>query len=231
MTNYPPNDATWTTSTTSNPYIQGGWSPPGETNSREYLTGSPPPAVAESANLYGALPLVSPPTASGSGSPGPHTLIRFASRPPKNGQKINCAILDHHDHVHYNVVTENDRLTIIKDFDRKSVALIEWTKPVPIVDIRGGKGKRPVDQWLLQDPNHPRTRLMQWKDAWYSWITDVEQNELRLYQSQQGKPLAVVRIAGSMFEIEFAPNVLKQDFLEPCIVAIIMIKWNDGFFE
>lgn len=54
---------------------------------------------------------------------------------------------------------------------------------------------------------------------------------LQLYQSQQGRHLAVVRLAGSMFEVEFAPNVLKDDFLEPCIVAIIMIKWHEGHFN
>ncbi|KZP32918.1 hypothetical protein FIBSPDRAFT_1036534 [Athelia psychrophila] len=220
-------------STSTNPFTSAGWVPPTGTSPhpREYLTGAPPEIVAQSQS-YGALPLATSPAPSPSASPStPGTLIRFVLRPAKNGLSINCAVLDHHDHVHYTVLTETPALTMVKNFERHSVGLIEWANTVPVVDIRGGRGKKPVDQWLIQDSNHPRTRLMQWKDAWYSWITDAELNELRLYQSQQGRPLAVVRLAGSMFEVEFAPNVLNNNFLEPCIVAIIIIKWHEGHFD
>lgn len=95
-----------------------------------------------------------PPSPSASPS-APGALIRFVSRPPKNGLGINCAVLDHHDHVHYTVLTETPALTTVKNFERQLVGLIEWANTVPVVDIRGGKGKKPVDQWLWQDSNHP----------------------------------------------------------------------------
>lgn len=203
MANPQPNDPSlWRASTTSNPYVQGGWTPSTERSPREYLTAAPPAFATETQSSYGALPLaISPIDAASSSTDAHNARIRFVPRPQKSGLKINCAVLDHHDHVHYNVITESAGLTMVKDFERHSVALIDWATTVPMVDIRGGKGKIPVDQWLLRDSNHPwvllhgdcsvkltakyfrRTRLMQWKDAWYSWITDPEHQELRVREA------------------------------------------------
>lgn len=154
MASYRPTDAPHNFSTQINPFFQGGWTPSSEQIPREYLVGQPPTTVVPLQSSYGALPLHASSFMQCTSASASTTLIRFTPRPPKNGQVINYDIIDHDNHVHYTVITEKSALTIVKDFERRPVALIEWT-PVPSIDIRGNNGKKPLGQWLIQDPNYP----------------------------------------------------------------------------
>jgi len=99
---------------------------------------------------------------------------------------------------------------------------------MPVVDIRGEKGKKRLDRWLIPD-SIPNVQLMQWKGVWYSWTADQKNIYLRV-RPQYGCPLAIVRSSGSMFEAEFAADAMECGLLEPSLVAIILIQWGNGYF-
>jgi hypothetical protein len=149
----------YSASTQSNPFTQGGWkaiSHPEDKSNRWDLNVNSKDGPAQSS--FGALPLAAwtqtIPTAPISWSTSTSTTIRFAPSKSTNNHLVNCAIVDSHNRVLYTVTTESPSLTIVKDSERHPVALVEWSS-TPVVDIRGDKGKKRLDQWLVSDPNIP----------------------------------------------------------------------------
>lgn len=157
MSLYHISPLSYSTSTQSNPFSQGGWKAATHFDSkaqRRHLTDLNIRSVPEPQS-YGALPLpwssdVRPKSASG--FVASTTTFRFIPTPSDHNDRrlINCAILGPQDRVLYTVSTQNPSLTIVKDSTRRPVALVEWAS-MPVVDIRGDKGKKPLDQWLIQD--------------------------------------------------------------------------------
>jgi hypothetical protein len=124
--------------TNHNPYE--GWS---KTNSghSNYSSGSasggPPPSI------FGALPYPTPPNTRF--APNLTTLYLTSLSP----SVLNCAVIGPHSRLHYSISTDSNMpgYTVVKNADRKSVALIEWTKQ-PRVEIRGAVPKQETKGWL-----------------------------------------------------------------------------------
>jgi len=159
-------------STQSNPFAQGGWkaiSQSEEKSTRRDFSSKCGPAVQSS---YGALPLAWSPIVQTKLMPlSTSTTIRFTPSTSTNSRSVNCTIVGPRNRVLYTVATENPSLTIVKDSERHPVALVEWSS-MPVVDIRGEKGKKRLDQWLIPDSIIPNVQLMSWKGVWYSWTAD-----------------------------------------------------------
>lgn len=250
-------------STQSNPFAQGGWKaiyrPEDDLNCCNFSHYNPLQYHAYPRSVAGSPRIATKPTST-------KIQIKFTPSTSTDNRLVNCTIVGAQDRVLYRGATENPSLTIIKDSKRHPVALIEWSS-IPVVDIRGDKGKKPFDQWLIPDriisyavlANLSRSfcslrfmqrnmQLMQWKGVWYSWTAgknNLYVSFLRYYydhssvqttfpklhvHSQYERPLAIVGISGgSVFEAEFTADAMDCGLLEPSLVAIILIRWRNGY--
>lgn len=143
--------------THNNPYshLQGGWDdgnhrqgPPCSLPGVQGLAHTPPQSV------YGALPVAPMPGVPITPiSPANTRIFRFVPATPvaTNPPLINLTIVGAWDPARtvYRVVTASPGApTFVKDFEDKLVAVIEWHSSHTVIDIRGGGGRRRMDQWL-----------------------------------------------------------------------------------
>ena len=140
----------YSASTQSNPFAQGGWkaiSQTEEKSTRRDFNSKCGPVQSS----YGSLPIAWSPIVQTKPMPlSTSTTIRFTPSTSADNRSVNCTIVGPHDRVLYTVATENPSLTIVKDSKRHPVALVEWSS-MPVVDIRGEKGKKRLDRWLIPD--------------------------------------------------------------------------------
>lgn len=145
----------YSVSTHHNPFYQGGWQSNSQSQSAEDATGAATfPVPFRSVDRRAPsieLELPAPPTAS-------YTTFRFIpsnQSPSESPGSINCVILNPNNRIVYTITSESPNLTVMRDSHRRSVALIDWTSTIS-VDIRGGKGKKPANEWLMHDPLNPQ---------------------------------------------------------------------------
>lgn len=185
----------YNTSTQSNPFCQGGWKAATqreEKPSRRHLADLNATWPSDQPST-GSLPMAwptSPQPRPKSTSTSFTTTVRFAPTSSRDRRFVDCAVIGPEDRVLYTVATSNANLTIFKDAERRPVALVEWAS-MPVIDIRGDKGKKRLDQWLVQDAMMPSVNLaklcrigfadpfssrnmhlMVWKGVWYCWTIE-----------------------------------------------------------
>ncbi|KAJ6562609.1 hypothetical protein B0H19DRAFT_1288562 [Mycena capillaripes] len=126
--------------TNLNPYQ--GWSKSsGQSNNYSSYggasTSAPPPSV------FGALPYPTPP--SSQFAPNLSTFYLTSLNP----SVLNCTVIGPRSRLAYAVSTDSSMpgYTVVKNAERKSIALIEWSKH-PRVEIRGAVPKQETQGWL-----------------------------------------------------------------------------------
>lgn len=150
MTLFYSSPSSYSTSTQSNPFYQGGW----KSHIQRDETPQPRHLTDLHSNWEGSSVYTIPtawPSATQPFRPAsdlPSTTLLFSPLPSCNGQLINCVVSG--GQTVYTVNTDNPGLTLVKDAARRPVALIEWAS-MPVIDIRGDKGKKRLDQWLIRD--------------------------------------------------------------------------------
>ncbi|KII94833.1 hypothetical protein PLICRDRAFT_193525 [Plicaturopsis crispa FD-325 SS-3] len=163
-------------------------------------------------------------------SPANTRIFRFVPATPvaTNPPLINLTIVGAWDPARtvYRVVTASRGApTFVKDLEDKLVAVIESHSNHTVIDIRGGGGRRRMDQWLT--PNRDGVS-MEWNRRVYSW-TAFEGSMIVRNCSQSPQPLAMVRPWGSSFELEVELDALQAGLLEPFLLSTILIQWDQNY--
>ncbi|KAJ7021689.1 hypothetical protein C8F04DRAFT_1040546 [Mycena alexandri] len=199
--------------TNHNPF--GGWS--NRTNHYSpYGGGSgPPPSV------FGALPYPTPP----SNFPQQNSNISTYYLTSLNPSVLNCAVIDHgpRQRLHYSVSTDNSMpgYTVFKNAERKSVALIEWTRH-PRVEVRGAVPKQETKGWLKISRDQTY-RTMTVRGFQYTLAPDNQYINLCSFGST---PQFLGRISRGeeTVVIELTPDAIQLGLLDTIVVAAVLLQ-------
>ena len=157
-------------STNSNPFCQGGWQPHmtieqsptwfNTTNDSQPaysdLPGPTSAGVRELSSTFTAIDSNST-TLTTPATPRSTTYRLIPS--PSNSSSVNghtsYALLSPNNRIMYTIASVGPCLTLVKDSRGRPTALLE-SSANPCVDIRGGRGKKRVDEWLMHDITNPQ---------------------------------------------------------------------------
>ncbi|KAJ7255795.1 hypothetical protein B0H12DRAFT_1183391 [Mycena haematopus] len=91
-----------------------------------------------------------------------------------NPSVLNCSVIGPRARLHYTISTDNSmgNYTVFKNADKKSIALVEWTKH-PRVEIRGVIPKQETQGWLKISGDQTY-RTMTVRGFEYTWAPDSQ---------------------------------------------------------
>lgn len=144
-------------STHHNPYCQGGWKPYADEPQIKCapplhmtyvgLPGHSQPAVARHPTTHS--------TSSTLTSDAPTTFRVMRYTPSTSGsRRADCVVVNSNNRIIYTIAAENMGVIAMKDVRGKPVVIVD-SSFIPSIDIKGGGGKRRIDEWLKQDATNP----------------------------------------------------------------------------
>ncbi|KAJ7669505.1 hypothetical protein DFH06DRAFT_1038620 [Mycena polygramma] len=198
-TNHNPFDA-W--------HQSSGQSPYGAT------TSVPPPSV------FGALPYPVPPSSQGYAA-GPNLTTFYLTS--LNPGVLNCAVIGPHSRLAYAISTDDNMpgYTVVKNAERKSIALIEWTRH-PRVEIRGAVPKQDTQAWLKISRNQTY-RTMTVRGFQYTLVPD---NQYINLCSSGTTPQFLGRISrgDDTVVVEMTSDAIQLGLQDSTVVAAVLLQ-------
>ncbi|KAJ7636475.1 hypothetical protein FB45DRAFT_1024595 [Roridomyces roridus] len=141
---------------------------------------------------------------------------------------LNCTVLASNMTAHYRITTDFSMAgyTTLKNQDGRNIALIEWRRDKPLVEIRNMVVKQFVAHWLkLADDSIHHT--MKVKGQKYIWVTP-QPNTTRLYPAGNHTTpdlLAQITCAeDGVVSLDLAPSVITSGLQDTCIVATFLLQ-------
>lgn len=147
-------------STHQNPFAQGGWESASGWKSQP---ASGPVAVAVPMSQSSSLPCTWLPEMDV--TPTSNYLSFKIMLPESQTSQLSCVAIDSNDRLVYTVASIGTNVTLIKNTHKQCIAIID-TLPEPSVDIRGNKGKKRIDKWLLRDTTNLYVLINLCRNAW-----------------------------------------------------------------
>ncbi|KAJ6562121.1 hypothetical protein B0H19DRAFT_943011 [Mycena capillaripes] len=192
-----------------NPYAQGGWPNPANTNAASSSNTVPQPSI------FGALPY---PTQN---PPSMFVSFRFTSFSPTI---LNSTVMGPQGQTYFRVNTDipTPGFTVITNAANQPMIIIEWSKH-PVIEIRGIVSKQQSSQWLALSPEK-RYRTMTGKGKTFVWAPDGD--SICLYSSGLGAPQNFARVTREegAVALEITAEAVRIGLLEICVAAALLLQ-------
>ncbi|KAJ7185272.1 hypothetical protein C8R46DRAFT_1287709 [Mycena filopes] len=201
--------------TNHNPF--GGWSNQ-TSNYSPYGSVSGPPL-----SVFGALPYPTPPGNFAQAQNSNNMITYYLTS--LNPSVLNCAVIGHgpRQRLHYSVSTDNAMpgYTVFKNAERKSVALIEWTRH-PRVEVRGAVPKQDTKEWLKlsRDQTH---RTMTVRGFQYTLAPDNQYINL-CSSGSTAQFLGRISRGEETVVVEVTTEALQLGLLDAVVVAAVLLQ-------
>ncbi|KAF8205283.1 hypothetical protein K438DRAFT_1579731 [Mycena galopus ATCC 62051] len=174
--------------------------------------GEAPPSV------FGALPYPTPPS---SYMPNLTTFFFTALSP----SVLNCAVVGPpgRSRLHYTISTDSNMAgyTVVKNAERKSIALIEWTNH-PRVEIRGVIPKQEIKGWLKISRDQTY-RTMTVRGFEYTWAPDNQYINL-CSSGPSSQFLGRISRAKDGIFVELTPDAIQLGLQDTTIVVAVLLQ-------
>ncbi|KAJ7785241.1 hypothetical protein DFH07DRAFT_681166, partial [Mycena maculata] len=171
----------------------------------------PPPSV------FGVLPYPTPPS---TGNPAPPLVAFFLTA--LNPGVLNCTVVGPPGgaRAHYTVTTDNAMpgYTVVKNAERRSIALIEWQKH-PRVEVRGAVPKQDTRAWLKLSRDQTY-RTMSIAGCQYTWAPEKQYINL----CSSGQFLARISRGDDAVVIELTPDAIQLGLLDSTVVVAVLLQ-------
>ncbi|KAJ6489949.1 hypothetical protein C8R45DRAFT_901555 [Mycena sanguinolenta] len=189
----------------------GGTSRAGTSKNAGLAASEPPPSV------FGVLPYPTPPSAHY--VPNLTTFYLTSLNP----SILNCSVIGPRSRLHYTISTDSSLAgyTVFKNAEKKSIALIEWTKP-PRVEIRGVIPKQETQSWLKISRDQTY-RTMTVRGFEYTWAPDTQCINLC---SSGPSPQFLGRISRGKDTVivELTPDAIQLGLQDTTIVVAVLLQ-------
>jgi len=173
-------------------------------------------AIAETPpSVFGALPYPTPHYA-------PPNLSTFYLT-SLNPSVLNCAVIGPRSRLHYAISTDSSMpgYTVFKNAEKKSIALIEWTKH-PRVEIRGAVSKQETKDWLKISRDQTY-RTMTVRGFQYTLAPDNQYINL-CSSGPSPKFLGRISRGEDTVVVELTPDAIQLGLQDTTIVVAVLLQ-------